>query len=954
MQRIFGLLIVLGLGATVAATAAEYNPVSTYPVSIGPEMHRVIVGFRATANNSVVQTFKPHDRAQSVTIVQAQTSVADVSGLASRAGLSMKKSRQLTPSMHVILLQQTLYGADVESALSALRADPAVEFADIDERRYPASLPNDPLFVATSGATGQWYMQTPSSATTDLAATDAVSAWAITTGDTGTVIADVDTGVRFDHPDLLRAGLGTGGRLLPGYDFVSGDENRSSGAQLGTYLVANDGDGWDPDPTDPGDWISATDQQNALFPSSSCPTADSSWHGTRVVGILGAITNNSVGVAGMTWGSWILPVRALGKCGGYDSDIIAGIEWAAGMSVSTAATPVPNNPYPANIINLSLGGTGACISAYQIALKAVTGMGALVVVSAGNASTAVGAPANCSVLVPGVIAIAGLRNVGTKVGYSSFGPEVGISAPAGNCVNTGGACLRSIDTTTNLGKTSPGQNSYTNQTNTNLGTSFSAPIVSGIAGLMRAVNGNLTPKQLVARLESSATPFPANTNALPVCPASVAGTEECSCPSSGECGTGMANALSAVNAALKPIAAVAFPATYTAVSAVVFNGSGSAAACNRTIASYAWTASGGLTITSGANSSQASVTGSGTLTLTVTDSQGATDAATITVGATSATSTAPTTAGNNACTSAVSFTPVAPTVTEAFVPATAGPSVASTLTITLSNSNGFALTQSDFIDTLPSSLSVAGKGATTCTGATVSLVASGTSIALTGAIIPAKGTCTVTVPVSSTATGSYTSNIAANALTTGPAGGNTATATATLSVTAPVAPTITETFAPASVSTNSNSTLTISLSNSNAYPLTQVALTDALPSGLSVATSPAATNTCNGSVSSATGSAALASGTIPASGSCTITVSVSSGTAGTYTNTIAASALTSAQQASNTAAASGSLTVTAPSHGGGALDWLDLTFFAGVLVAGRRRFAQGRAALLWSSRKMVR
>jgi serine protease len=856
----------------------------------------------------------------------------------------MKKSRQLTPSMHVILLQQTLYGADVESALSALRADPAVEFADIDERRYPASLPNDPLFVATSGATGQWYMQPPSNATTDLAATDAVSAWAITTGDTGTVIADVDTGVRFDHPDLLRAGLGTDGRLLPGYDFVSGDENRSSGAQLGTYLVANDGDGWDPDPTDPGDWISATDQQNALFPSSSCPTADSSWHGTRVVGILGAITNNSVGVAGMTWGSWILPVRALGKCGGYDSDIIAGIEWAAGISVSTAATPVPDNPYPANIINLSLGGTGSCISAYQIALNKVTSLGALIVVSAGNASTAVGAPANCSPLVSGLIAVAGLRNVGTKVGYSSFGPEVGISAPAGNCVNSSGACLRSIDTTTNLGTTTPGQNSYTNQTNTNLGTSFSAPIVSGIAGLMRAVNGNLTPKQLVARLESSATPFPPNTATpiLPVCPASVTGTLECSCPPAGECGTGMANALSAVKAALKPIAAVAFPATYTAVSAVVFNGSGSAAACSRTIATFAWTASGGLMITSGASSSQVSVTGSGTLTLTVTDSQSDTDTATITVGATSATSTAPSTAGSNACTGAVSFTPVAPTITEAFVPATVGPAVASTLTITLNNSNAFALTQSDLIDTLPSSLSVAGNGATTCTGTTVSLVASGTSIALTGAIIPAKGTCTVTVPVSSTAGGSYTSNIAANALTTGPAGGNTASATATLSVTAPIAPTITETFAPASVNTNSNSTLTISLSNSNAYPLTQVALADALPSGLSVATSPAATNTCNGSVSSGTGSAALTSGTIPASGSCTITVSVSSATAGTYTNTLAAGALTSAQQASNTAAASSSLTVTAPSHGGGALDWLDLTFFAGVLLAGRRRFAQGR------------
>jgi serine protease len=935
MQRILGLLLVLGLGVTVAARAAEYNPVRTYPVSIGPEMSRVIVGFRATADNSVTQTFKPRDRMQSMSLVQAKTSDADVSSLTVRVGLAMAKSRQLTPSMHVIFLKQTLYGVDVETALTNLRADPAVQFADIDQRRYALSLPDDPLFVPTTGASGQWYMQTPNQTTGDLAATDAVSAWGITTGNTSTVIADVDTGVRFDHPDLLRAGLGSGGRLLPGYDFVGEDENPSTGAPLGTYLIANDGDGWDPDPSDPGDWISSADQQNSLFPSSSCPLANSSWHGTRVVGILGAITNNDVGIAGMTWGSWILPVRALGKCSGYDSDIIAGIEWAAGMSVATQANPVPDNPYPANIINLSLGGSGSCISAYQIALSAVTNMGALVVISAGNASGAVGAPANCSVSVPGVIAVAGLRNVGTKVGYSSFGPEVGISAPAGNCVNTVGACLKSIDTTTNLGMTVPGQNSYTNETNSNLGTSFSAPIVSGIAGLMRAVNGNLTPKQLVARLESSATPFPVNTLALPVCPASVTGTEECSCPATGECGTGMVNALSAVNAALNPIAAVSFPASYTANSSVIFNASASAAACNRSIQSYAWTASGGLTILSGATSAQVTVMGSGTLRLTVTDSQGGTDVATVTVGSTSATSTAPTSAGTNSCATAVTMSPAAPTITEAFVPATTGPDVTSTLTVTFNNSNAFALTQSDFIDTLPASLSVTGTGATTCGGTTVSLVASGTGIALTGAIIPANGSCTVTLPVSSTAAGSYTSTIAANALTTGPAGGNTATATAALTVTAPVAPTITETFAPTSVSTNTKSTLTISLTNPNAYPLTQVNVADTLPSGLTLATSPAAATTCNGSVTA--GSAGLASGTIPASGSCTITVSVSSGTTGTYTNSIAAGALTSAQGASNTAAAAGSLTVTAPSHGGGALDWLDLTFVAGVLLAGRRR-----------------
>jgi serine protease len=935
MQRILGLLLLLGLGVTVGARAAEYNPVRTYPVSIGPEMSRVIVGFRATPDNSVTQTFKPRDRAQSMLIVQANTSGVDVSSLASRAGLSMRKSRQLTPSMHVIFLKQTLYGIDVQTALTNLRADPAVQFADVDARRYALSLPDDPLFLPTTGAGGQWYMQTPNQTTGDLAATDAVSAWGITTGNPSTVIADVDTGVLFNHPDLQRAGLGSGGRLLPGYDFVGEDENPSTGLALGTYLIANDGDGWDPDPSDPGDWISSTDQQNTLFPASNCPIANSSWHGTRVVGILGAITNNAVGIAGMTWGSWILPVRALGKCSGYDSDIIAGIEWAAGISVASQANPVPDNPYPANIINLSLGGPGSCITAYQIALTAVTNMGALVVVSAGNASGAVGAPANCSATIPGIIAVAGLRNVGTKVGYSSFGPEVGISAPAGNCVNTVGACLKSIDTTTNLGTTVPGDNSYTNETNSNLGTSFSAPIVSGIAGLMRSVNGNLTPKQLVARLESSATPFPVNTLALPVCPASVTGTEECQCPPSGECGTGMVNALSAVNAALNPIAAVSFPASYAANSSVIFNAGSSAAACNRSIQSYAWTTSGSLTILSGASSAQVTVTGSGALTLTVTDSQGGKDVATVTVGATSATSTAPTSAGANACATAVTMSPAAPTVTEAFVPGTTGPSVASTLTVTFKNSNAYALTQSDFIDTLPSSLSVTGTGTTTCAGTGASIAASGTGIALTGAVIPANGSCALTVPVASTTAGTYTSNIAANALTTGPAGGNTATATAALTVTAPVVPTITETFAPASVSTNSKSTLTITLSNSNGYPLTQVAVADALPSGLTLATSPAASDTCNGSV--VAGSAGLTGGTIPASGSCTITVSVSSGTTGTYTNSIGVGALTSVQGASNTAAATVSLTVTASSHGGGALDWLDLTFVAGVLLAGRRK-----------------
>ncbi len=195
-------------------------------------------------------------------------------------------------------------------------------------------------------ASGQWYMRTPSTTTptSDAAATDAVSAWGITQGSSGTVIADVDNGIRFDHPDLLRAGFG--GRLLPGYDFVGQDLDSSNSAPLGTFLVANDGDGWDPDPSDPGDWIDSTDLMNStVFPSKNCSTENSSWHGTRVMGVLGALTNNDVGIAGMTWNPYLLPVRALGKCGGLDSDILAGIMWSVGLTVfDDSGNPVPANP----------------------------------------------------------------------------------------------------------------------------------------------------------------------------------------------------------------------------------------------------------------------------------------------------------------------------------------------------------------------------------------------------------------------------------------------------------------------------------------------------------------------------------------------------------------------------------------------------------------------------------
>lgn len=520
-------------------------------------------------------------------------------------------------------------GERATDMLARLQADAEVEYVVPDRRVYPhATTSNDPLAI------GQWYLQA-----VERSAIDAQGAWDRTVGRKGVVIAVVDTGVRFDHPDLGRAH--EGGRLLPGYDFISGDPS-------GGFRTANDSDGRDADPSDPGDWVAAED--NCGTPS------DSSWHGTRVAGIIGARSNNSLGVAGITWSGYILPVRVIGKCGGNNSDVLAGIRWAAGLSVPG----VPANPYPAQVINVSLGSEGPCDSASADVISEVASRGVLVVVSAGNEGGPVDSPANC----PGAMAIAGLRHAGTKVGFSSLGPEIKLSAPGGNCVNiNGGPCLFSIDTTANDGRTSPGNHIYTDQFSYNVGTSFSSPIVSGIAGLMLAVNGNLKSTQLIARMQEGATkPFPVSQEpGVPVChiPQSRFDIQnmECSC-TTAVCGAGMANAKGAVEAALRPIAAINVASTVAPGLNVTLQAGGSAAACGRTITSYEWSiqsSPGTPPPIMGANTPMATViapvdsTGTYTVRLTVADDAGRTDFADVTLGPTSATTSAPAAAGDNAC-----------------------------------------------------------------------------------------------------------------------------------------------------------------------------------------------------------------------------------------------------------------------------------------------------------------
>src|SRR6516162_3064988 len=560
-----------------------------------------------------------------------------VAALATRQGLAVAEARHIVSGIH-LLRATPRPGESAAQTLARLRADPTIEYAEVDARRRPLATPDDALY------TEQWYLQNA-----EPAAVNAVAAWDLTPGSTGLVIADLDTGVRFDHPDLRGT---SANRLLPGYNMVS------------NVAVSNDGGGRDSDASDPGDWVTAADAKTSQF--SGCTVTNSSWHGTRIAGILGAITNDQVGIAGMTWEGWVEPVRVLGKCGGYDSDIIAGMAWAAGMSVSG----VPANPYPARIINMSLGEVGEnCqqnFPAYQQMIDELLAAGVLVVVSAGNEGGPVDVPANCA----GAVAVAGLRQAGTKVGYSSLGPEIVLSAPAGNCVNTGVGqpCLFSIVTTTNSGTTGPATNTYTDEHNFNVGTSFSAPIVSGIAGLMLSVNGNLTPDQLIARLQKSSQPFPVSaTPGVPMChvptgPSDLQ-TAECSCTTQ-TCGAGMANANAAVLEALRPIAAVAVSGTVQAGSPVTLDASGSGAACQHSIASYAWSVVPPTTsppaVIQNANSARATIVAPSppntyNLMLTVTDNQGRTDSATVVLGSSSAQTSAPAAAGDNACLAAVAY-----------------------------------------------------------------------------------------------------------------------------------------------------------------------------------------------------------------------------------------------------------------------------------------------------------
>ncbi|MCU7906572.1 MAG: S8 family serine peptidase [Candidatus Thiodiazotropha sp. (ex Epidulcina cf. delphinae)] len=335
--------------------------------------------------------------------------------------------------------------AALQGIIRQLESFPHVEYAEPDLIMHPLFVPNDPRYHE------QWHYSNHTGGI------NLPQAWDTTRGGNA-VVAVVDTGY-LPHGDLVS-------NILPGYDMIS------------DLFIANDGDGRDNDARDPGDYA----PECSDYPWNS-------WHGTHVAGTVGAATDNGTGVAGVAFGAKILPVRVLGKCGGYSSDIADGIVWASGASI----TGVPGNQNPANVINLSLGGLSpGCSRTFSRAINTARRQGATIVAAAGNNAYDVAnkEPANCD----GVIAVAATTQDATLASFSNFGDGVDVSAPGAGILST-----------YNGGFLIPGRDTYTYKS----GTSMAAPHVSGVAALLYAVKPDITPDQVEQIITATARPFPA-------------------------------------------------------------------------------------------------------------------------------------------------------------------------------------------------------------------------------------------------------------------------------------------------------------------------------------------------------------------------------------------------------------------------------------------------------------
>ena len=440
------------------ASSARTMPLATLPQPSG--FNRFIVKYRDSGTRSAAST------TALMGTFNAAATRAGVAGLKTGANgvatvLSAAHVRRLAIGSDLIRTSRALTATETDALLAQLRSDPAVEYAQPDYRKYKMDfVPNDEHYDI------QWHYSQPDSGI------HAPTAWDHSTGE-GVVVAVLDTGY-LDHADLAA-------NIVPGYDFVH------------DASMSNDGDGRDADAHDPGDWE---------------PGSRSSFHGTHVAGTIAAVTNNGLDVAGVAFNAKVQPVRVLGTGGGYSSDIADAIVWASGGTVDG----VPANATPAEVLNLSLGGSGTCSSdpATQAAIDGAISRGVTVVVAAGNSNAPASnfSPASCK----GVITVGATGVDGARSYFSNYGAAVSIAAPGGNATSGSDTDERWIWSLGNTGETSPVASPEGDATVGMIGTSMASPHVAGIVALMQSAavaagKAPLTPTQVKTILRTTASPF---------------------------------------------------------------------------------------------------------------------------------------------------------------------------------------------------------------------------------------------------------------------------------------------------------------------------------------------------------------------------------------------------------------------------------------------------------------
>ncbi|SOE61914.1 serine protease [Streptomyces sp. OV198] len=446
--------------ATATGKAAVTPAAQAAAQAVAAPAERLIVGYKSGAAEATSNS----------------AASADAETKGKEAGENLDFTRRLGTGAALVGLGDRLGTKDVADVIAQYRADPQVAYAVPDRLNTPQADPNDTEY------TKQWDLYEAK------AGMNVPGAWSTSTG-SGVTVAVIDTGY-VAHSDVAA-------NIVAGYDFIS------------DTAVSVDGDGRDSNPADPGDYYAANEC------GSGIPASDSSWHGTHVAGTIAAVTGNNKGIAGIAYGAKISPLRVLGKCGGYDSDIIDAITWASGGTVSG----VPANANVAKVINMSLGGSGACTSATQSAITAAVNRGTTVVVAAGNDNdNASGySPASCN----NVITVAATGRSGSRASYSNYGSIVDISAPGGDMST---ATANGIYSTLNSGSKTPSSESYAYYQ----GTSMATPHIVGLVALMKSANSSLTPAQIETALKNNARALPGTC--------------------SGGCGAGLADATKTVQA----------------------------------------------------------------------------------------------------------------------------------------------------------------------------------------------------------------------------------------------------------------------------------------------------------------------------------------------------------------------------------------------------------------------